>query len=275
MRGASGFGAVDVLVGTALGFVAVLSALTAARGILRAAEAATGAAEAAASGGWALDRLQRELERAGVGVCPGATPPCPDEALELLDDGAIGVRGDLDRDDPEAARDPELALAGVFAHVPTANDELAVYLRRSGGDSDRATSFDADLDGTDRVTLPDGTPVARRDGTVEAIACGGAAPARAAVAGTLYRVTFVNDARHAGTSRFRVSEPLLDDVVDFRVEAFDAAGAAIAACGGSDTGAARACRASARRVLLTLVLAPPRARTLVLRREVRLRSPRP
>jgi hypothetical protein len=252
MRGASdeqrGFATPEALVGVLLAFAVVLAALTLARGTQELSHAVRVRAERTAALLWALDQIARAVERAGIGVCPGGEPACPDETVELFTDGALGVRGDLDRDDPQAARDPEDDLEGDFPRVATGNDEVVVFLRRAGGQA--AALFDADLDSTDRVTRADGSSLARRDGEVEPVDAGPYDLPGVGGPGTLYRVTFVDDARWAGTGRFRVVEPLADDVVDLSVAAFDAAGRAVAACGGADDTAARACRASIRRLVV-------------------------
>jgi hypothetical protein len=212
--------------------------------------------------------VTREVARTGLGACPGREPGCPDEPVELLDSGWIGVRADLDRDDPALAADPEQALAGAFARTDTGNDEVVVFLRRGRGLARAA--FDADLESSGRVTTAAGEVVAPRDGQAEEIDAGPADLPGEGGRGTLYRVTFVNDARHLGTARFRVVEPLVDDALDFAVRAWDARGAPIAPCGGRDDAAARACRAAVRRVALELTVGRAGGRQQTFRREVAL-----
>lgn len=264
---ARGAAALDTILGAALALFAVAAALALANGTVRLGALASAAAETSVAGDRALARIAREVERAGLGVCPGGEPLCPDEAIELLEDDALGVRGDLDLDDVARSRRPESDLAGTFARVRTGNDEVTVYLLRGPGAT--RTTFEADLDGPDRVTLADGTVVARRDGVVGAIDAG---PRDAAVGagGTLYRVTFTDDVRHAGSGRFRVVEPLADGVTALRVTAYDAGGAVVAACGGLDGAAARAARAQVRRVGLALELVDERGRALRLARDIAL-----
>lgn len=248
-----GFATPEALAGVALGLLAILVVLAAARGTALLGRTAALAAERGLALRWAADRMAREIARAGHGVCPGREPLCPDEALEALTDGAIVVRGDLDGHDPARARDPERDLAGTFAAVPTANDEVVGYLLRpGGGPRPPALTFDADLDSADRVLLADGTLLARRDGVVESVDCGPAADGTATVPGTLYRVTFTHEASDFGSARFRVLEPLADGVRLFRIDAFDALGVARAACGGADDAAGRGCRAAVQRVRVTL-----------------------
>ncbi len=260
----------DTLAGVALGMLAILVALSFARGTLRLGSAVSLESERVLGARWALDRLAREAARAGYGVCPGGEPDCPDEEIEFIGPGAVFVRGDLDGDDPALARDPEADLAGHFAAVPTGNGEVVGYLLRPGSGRTDRVLFDADLDSTDRTTRADGTTIARRDGAVESIDAGPAAGGDEAPRGTLYRVSFTDDARWFGTGRFRVSEPLVDNAVQFRVDAFDAAGAPVGGCGGADDAASRACRARVRRLAVPLVLADDRGRQTRLGREVDL-----
>jgi len=249
----AGFASTEALVGAALALAIVASALGLVRGMMRAVQDLTVETRDAHAARWVLDRIAREAERAGQGVDPGADPGCPDEAVELVTDSAIGLRGDLDADRPSSSRDPEAWLAGRFPIVPTGNDEVVLYLRRtkSGGGSGRAL-FEADLDAPDRVLLGDGTLVARRDGLVETVDAGPHAPVGYTGRGTLYRVTFVHDALKFGSGRFRVVQPLLDDVTGFEVRALDAMGIEIPPCGGLDDPAAVECRASIRRLSLTV-----------------------
>ncbi len=264
-----GFGSPEAIVGAALAFVALLAALAAAQGLTRLGAVAAARSAGALGAGWALDRLAREAARAGHGVCPGGEPSCPDEAVEFLGAAAIALRGDLDGDDPAASAWPEPWLRGD-GRARTGNDEVVVYLLRPPGRADGPLLFDADLDGPDRVTLPDGTLLARRDGAVASVDAGPASAGGETRGGTLYRVTFVHDARHAGSGRFRVAEPLLDDVTRFAVRAWDAAGAPVAACGGADDAAARACRAAVRRVEVRLEVRDEAGRTAGAVREVAL-----
>ncbi len=267
----AGFSSLEALVGAVLALVAVAASLALVRGLQRLAVYSARDAERAAAAAWALDRAVREVERAGLGVCPGREPSCPDEAIELFDEGVLAVRGDLDRDDPSLALAPETALAGEFARVDTGNDEVVVFLRRSRG---RARArFEADLDGSARVSVSPGIAVAPRDGAVEPIDAGPADGPGDGERGTLYRVTFVNDARYLGTSRFRVVEPLADDVLDFRVRAWDAGGRPIAACGGGDDPTSRTCRAAIRRIALELVTGGVGRAPKTFRREVALEEP--
>lgn len=238
----------EALVGVLVALFAVLSALALARGLVQLGSRTAVDAEGALERAWALDRIVREVSRTGLGVCPAG--PCADEAIELTAAAALVVRGDLDGDDRERAADVEPWLSPSGAVVPTGNDEVTAYVLRGGTDSDLV--FEADLDSVDRITLPDGTLLARRDGVVEPISCGDASGSADVVRGTLYRVTFTLDARWAGTGRFRVVEPLAENVTRFAVEAFDAPGAALSPCGGADDAAARACRAAVRRVRITL-----------------------
>ncbi len=252
-RGARGFATPDALAGVALGLLALLVALGAVRGTALLGRGASLAAERGLALRWAADRIARELAHAGHGVCPGRESACPDEAVEALTAGAIVARGDLDGHDPARARDPERDLAGFSAAVPTGNDEVYGYLLRPGGTARApALLLDADLDSADRVLLPDGTLLARRDGVVESVDCGPAVNGTMVAPGTLYRVTFTHEATDFGTSRFRVLEPLADGVRLFRVDAFDGQGTALPACGGTDDAAGRACRAAVRRVRVTL-----------------------
>lgn len=251
-----GFVSPETLVGLLLALGAMLMALTLARGCLVLAESVAGDATDAGGALWALDRIAAEVGRAGLGVPPAGAAGSPDEGVELLEAGAVGVRGDLDGDDRALAHDPEDQLAGVFPIVTTGNDEVVVFYRRAGsrGGSERAV-FEADLDSSDRIELADGSLLARRDGLVESIDAGPFARVEDERAGTLYRVSFVHDARRAGSGRFRVTQPLLDRVRSFRVRAYDDSGAEVAPCGGGDGPSVRACRASVRRFVLELVMA--------------------
>ena len=268
---ARGFTSVEALVGVAVALSAIAASLVLVRGLQQFAVRTARDADRAAAAQWALDRIAREVARAGLGACPGREPGCPDEPLELLDGGWIGVRADLDRDDPVLAADPEQALAGTFARTDTGNDEVVVFLRRGRGLA-RAV-FDADLESGGRATTAAGEEVAPRDGRVERIDAGPADLPGEGGRGTLYRVTFVNEARHLGTARFRVVEPLADDALDFAVRAWDARGVPLAPCGGDDAAAARACRAAARRVALELTVGRAGGRQQTFRREVALGGP--
>ena len=268
---ARGFTSAEALVGLAVALFAITTSLVLVRGLQQLAVRAARDADRAAAAQWALDRIAREIARAGLGACPGREPGCPDEPLELLDDGWIGVRADLDRDDPALAADPEGALAGVFARTDTGNDEVVVFLRRGRGLARAA--FDADLESSARATTTAGQEVAPRDGRVESIDAGPADLPGEGGSGTLYRVTFVNDARHIGTVRFRVAEPLVDDALDFAVRSWDARGVPLGPCGGRDDAASRACRAAARRVALELTIGRTGGRQQTFRREIALGGP--
>jgi len=268
---ARGFTSAEALVGLAVALSAITTSLVLVRGLQQLAVRAARDADRAAAAQWALDRIAREIARAGLGACPGREPGCPDEPLELLDDGWIGVRADLDRDDPALAADPEGALAGVFARTDTGNDEVVVFLRRGRGLARAA--FDADLESSERATTTAGQEVAPRDGRVESIDAGPADLPGEGGSGTLYRVTFVNDARHIGTVRFRVAEPLVDDALDFAVRSWDARGVPLGPCGGRDDAASRACRAAARRVALELTIGRAGGRQQTFRREIALGGP--
>ena len=268
---ARGFTSAEALVGLAVALSAITTSLVLVRGLQQLAVRAARDADRAAAAQWALDRIAREIARAGLGACPGREPGCPDEPLELLDDGWIGVRADLDRDDPALAADPEGALAGVFARTDTGNDEVVVFLRRGRGLVRAA--FDADLESSERATTTAGQEVAPRDGRVESIDAGPADLPGEGGSGTLYRVTFVNDARHIGTVRFRVAEPLVDDALDFAVRSWDARGVPLGPCGGRDDAASRACRAAARRVALELTIGRTGGRQQTFRREIALGGP--
>ena len=268
---ARGFTSVEALVGVAVALSAIAASLVLVRGLQQFAVRAARDADRAAAAQWALDRIAREVARAGLGACPGREPGCPDEPLELLDGGWIGVRADLDRDDPVLAADPEQALAGTFARTDTGNDEVVVFLRRGRGLARAA--FDADLESSERATTTAGQEVAPRDGRVESIDAGPADLPGEGGSGTLYRVTFVNDARHIGTVRFRVAEPLVDDALDFAVRSWDARGVPLGPCGGRDDAASRACRAAARRVALELTIGRAGGRQQTFRREIALGGP--
>ncbi|MCU0224889.1 MAG: hypothetical protein MUF27_12665 [Acidobacteria bacterium] len=265
-RRQGGFTPVETLVGVAVALSAIAASLVLVRGLQQLAVRAARDADRAAAAQWALDRIVREIARADLGTCPGREAHCPDEPLELLDVGWLGVRADLDRDDPDLAAEPEQALAGIFARTDTGNDEVVVFLRRGRGFS-RAT-FEADLESTGRATTATGDEVAPRDGRVERIDAGPADLPGEGGRGTLYRVTFVNDARHLGTARFRVVEPLADDAIDFAVRAWDARGVPVAACGGRDDAAGRGCRASVRRIALELTVGRAGGRQQTFRREI-------
>jgi hypothetical protein len=264
--GQRGAGAVEAVVGAAVGLLVVLAGLGLLRGMARLADRVVAADEQAAAAAWALDRVAAEIARAGIGVAPADEPPCPDEAVELLDTGALVVRGDLDADAPAERDDPESYLAGHFAAVPTANDEVVGFLRRAGSRGGRRRAlFEADLDGPDRVVLADATLVARRDGRVETIDAGPWAEPDGA-AGTLYRVSFVHDARHAGTGRFRSVQPLVDQVLAFEITGLDSSGRPVGACGGSDDPASRSCRHSVVAIELALTFAARESRRTLVRR---------
>jgi len=252
----AGFGLAEAVVGALLAAVVTLAGLSLVRGAVRLADRVERRSEAAIGARWALELAARDLARAGIGVCPDGLVGCPDEPLELLAEAAVAVRGDRDRDDPVAARDPERWLVGLYRVVPTANDEVVLFLRRnrSGRGKGRAT-FEADLDGPDRVTLADGREIARRDGVVETIDGGPYALPSERSTGVFYRVRFVNDARRFGSAWFRSMQPLADGIARFEVEGFDAAGAPVPACGGADDADGRACRGRVRRLRLSLVVA--------------------
>ncbi|MCU0229789.1 MAG: hypothetical protein MUC67_00270 [Acidobacteria bacterium] len=266
-----GFTPVETLVGVAVALSAIATSLVLVRGLQHLAVRVARDADRAAAAQWALDRIAREVARAGLGTCPGREANCPDERLELLGAGWIGVRADLDRDDPEQAAEPEQALAGAFTRTDTGNDEVVVFLRRGRGLARAA--FEADLESSARSTSSAGEMVAPRDGRVERIDAGPADLPGEGGRGTLYRVTFVNDARHIGTPRFRVAEPLADDTLDFAVRAWDGRGVPVAPCGGLDDATGRACRATVRRVALELTIGRAGGRPQTFRREVAVGGP--
>ncbi len=247
-QNARGFASAEALVGAALGLVTVLAALSLASGLARVADRQIARDDRALGARWALERMAADVVAAGRGVDAGAGP---DEALELLEPWAVGLRGDLDGDEPDEARDPETRLDPAGGFIATGNDEVVVWLRRTRGRA-RIARFDADLDSADRVTLPDGRLLARRDGVVETVDAGPAAAEDDPRIGVLYRVHFVDDARRFGTGRFRVVQPVLSGVVSFRVTGLDAAGNDVGACGGADDAAARTCRGAVRALRVEL-----------------------
>lgn len=249
----AGFAAPEALIGLAVSSLVIISALTLSAEMTRLGHRVADRAQKLGGARWALARMEREVRRAGLGVAHATIPENPDEGIELLTPGAFGVRGDLDRDDPVLAADPETDLAGLYPSVATANDEVVVFLRRDsqGGGEERA-EFQADMDGSDRVTRSDGTLLARRDGNVEWIDAGPYAAPGDGGSGTLYRVTFVDNATYFGSGRFRVVEPLADGITDFQVRGLDEQGAEVGPCGGGDDSAARNCRGAIRQIEILL-----------------------
>ncbi len=260
----------ETTVGLLVGCLVLLAALALARGFVRLGTRVAREAGDLLGAEAALARVVTAVARAGAGVPAEG----PDEPVELLEPWAIAVRGDRDGDLPGRALDPERWLSPAGDAVPVANDEVVVFLRRNaGGGGRRRARFVADLDSPDRVRLPDGTVLARRDGVGDAIDAGPAAGEDDRSPGTFYRVTFVHDARRAGTGRFRVVEPLADRVTGFRVLARDRAGREVPPCGGGDSPAARACRARVARVRIELLVADGRGGSVALVREVAAGSP--
>lgn len=246
------------IVGLAVGLGAVLSALTLTQGFVRLTTQSARREQRRREATWTLERIVRATLRAGLGVCPDRDPGCPDEPIELLTSGALAVRADFDRDDLLLASSPEAALVGRFRSVATGNDELLVFTRRpDSGPSGPALQFDADLDSTDRVTLADGTVVARRDGRTESIDIGPNLVAADRRSGSIYRTHFAHDATLFGTGRFRNAEPLCDNASELSFRAWDVAGVALPDCGGADDAASRSCRAAVARLAIDLVLTLP------------------
>lgn len=260
---ARGFGSVEMIVGAALSLGTVLAALTLTQGLTRLTTNVQDAESRRLSARWSLDQIVRAIQQAGIGVCPGHDPACSDEPIEFFAPELLVLRGDRDRDDPAAARVPETLISGRVGDVLTGNDELLAFTRRASSRNDTAI-FAADLDSADHVPMPDGAPVARRDGVVESIDVGGMQAADDPRDGTLYRVAFVNDARSFGTGRFRISEPLADGVGSLRFEAFDRNDLPVADCGGADDAPARACRASIKRIRVSLTLRQRASRRVTL-----------
>lgn len=250
MKGARGFASAESLVGVALGFAAILAAFALARGVGRLGDAAISEADRGLDARFVLERIARDVARAGMGVRAGTT----EEAIEAQGDGLLALRADLDRDRGVEALRPEDVLDPAGGFVPIANDEVLVYLRRTPRCRERAL-FEADLHADDQVVVASGESVARRDDAVEEIDAGPAAASDDTQPGTLYRVHFVNDARHFGTGRFRVAVPLVDGVTEFRVTGLDADGAELPFCGGAEDASARACRANVRAVRVQLAIA--------------------
>lgn len=267
---ARGFGGAETIVGMALSLGAVLAALTLTQGLTRLTTNVQDTEARRLSARWSLDQVVRAVQRAGLGVCPGHDPRCTDEAIEYFAPDCLVLRADLDRDDPAAARQPETLIGGRVGEVSVGNDEVIAFMRRAAS-RNNAARFDADMDSTDRATMPDGTPVAVRDGLVESIDIGGSQPIDDPRDGTLYRVSFVNDARTFGSGRFRVSEPLADAVSGLRFDAFDRGGNPVAACGGSDDSAGRACRASIYKLRMTVTLRQRASRRVTLTADAVLR----
>jgi hypothetical protein len=257
----------SMVVGAGLGLLALLSALALARGLAQLTTRVQEREAARVAARWSLDQMASLFLLSGQGVCPGDEPNCPDEAIELLDDHALALRGDLDRDRPGEQDQPERELAGLFPSVPTANDEVVVFLRRSAS-RDPNVSFEADLDSTDQATLPDGTPVARRDGRVESIDGGAAQTVDDQRAGTLYRISYSHDARLFGRGTSRITEPLADDVTLLRFQGFDRAGGPVSACGGTQTLAAQSCRQRVARLRIDLRIRTRSGDEVELSREV-------
>ena len=245
---APGFASAEALVGAALGLATVVAALSLASGLARVADRQIAHDDRALGARWALERVAADVVAAGRGVDASAGP---DEALELLEPWAVEIAAQPDGDEPDAARDPEAQLDPAGGFVATGNDEVVVWLRRTAGRA-RVARFDADLDSPDRIALPDGRLLARRDGVVETIDAGPAAAEDDARTGVLYRVHFVDDARRFGTGRFRVVQPVLSGVVSFRVTGLDASGGEVGTCGGADDAAARNCRAAVRALRVEL-----------------------
>lgn len=254
----------EAIVGVGLAFGVILASLALVRGTCRLGREVTCTGDRSMAALWALECIAADLRHAGVGMAGAAGT---DEAVELLAGGALGIRGDLDRDEPGEAGNPERWIAGPVP-VATGNDEVLVFLRRipnqNIGDT---TAFWADMHGPDTVTTSDGTEVAKRDGAVERIPVGRAMRPGDDRSAVLYRVTFVNDATRFGTGRFDSAQPLLDRVTSFRVTGLDADGDEVGACGGRDEPSRRACRARVRRVALELTV---EGATDVFRREVHL-----
>lgn len=249
-RRSAGFASPEALVGVAVGCLVLTLGLAAASGLVGLAHRVVDRSFRLTAARWALARMEREVRRAGIGVS-GPT----DEPVEFFTNWALAVRADLDRDEPGLDADPEADLVRAGTPPATANDEVVVFLRRDakGGGGERV-SFQADVDGTDRLARSDGALLARRDGSVEWVDAGPCAAPGAGGAGTLYRVTFVHDARHFGTGRFRVVEPLADGIAAMTVQALDGRGRPLETCGGADDAKGLRCRAAIRQVEIELVV---------------------
>lgn len=267
MGNSRGFASAEAIVGTAVAFAVILASLSLVRGTCRLGARLGPAADRAVAAEWALEQMAADLEQAWTGVPEGGV----DEGLELVLDGAIGVRADFDGHLPDEALEPESEISPAGGQVTTGNDEVFVYLRRRPDDEGGVEeSFLADMDGPDTVTLEDGTEAAVRDGVADTVDVGRVLGPDDERPASLYRVSFVHHADRFGTTRFRSAQPLLDGVTGFRVRVLDRYGAELTACGGGEGTAARACRAAVRRVVLELAL---EGSADVFRRDVRIASP--
>lgn len=239
------------IIGLFLGFLVLLAGFALAADLMKLGRRAALEAGRRMERDRALQRLVEETAGAGIGVCSGQPVPCTEESVELLAPAGFFIRADLDRDDPEEAAAPELLLGTAF--VPTGNDEVVGYLVRPPRSGGTDLSLDADFISADRTTTPQGE-ISRRDGVVERVDLGRAQEGTIDPPATLYRVTFVHDARWFGSARFRVAEPFLDEVRYFHVEGRNAAGETVADCGGADDAASKSCRCGIRMLSVTIGL---------------------
>ncbi len=238
-RSARGFTLAEALVGLATLALAGVVALALFDGAQRAFRRGDRVAEMQQAARAALWRMGSEIGRAGLGVDPDGMAGRPDEPVEAAFPTAIVLRGDLDRDDPEAAGDPELALAGgAFANVATGNDEIVAYvLAKPDGSSRDVLEFDADV------------AEAPRDGRVERVRIERVALGQDDPPYTLYRITLHPDPARFGRAGWTVRTPLADNVRSMGFVYRDRAGAALAdPVGGLDDAPGPARRAAIRRI---------------------------
>ena len=142
---AAGFASVEAVIGVGLAFAVILASLALVRGACRLGSDLSRGSDRSVAALWALECIATDLRKAGLGLGTAS----PDEAVELFNPGALAIRADLDRDDPDSAQEPEARIAGGSERVTTGNDEVLAFLRRSPDHGyGEETRFWADLEGS-------------------------------------------------------------------------------------------------------------------------------
>lgn len=247
-RGEQGLTLIEILVSVAILAVAIVVALLVYDASRKSFKRGENAAEQQQAVRIAFDRLTADLRMAGYNTNPDGDLGRTDEQIEAAFDGAVVIRADFDGEDPSLATVPETALAtgGALTTVSTGNDEIVVYaLGKPNWTGGQTLTFSADV------------RQSPRDNVVETVSIPNLALTQSAAEApyTLYRITLNNDTGTWGSPSFITRTPLVENVRSLSFTYFDGNRAPVlaSAMGGAETAAARAARASVRRVNASLI----------------------
>lgn len=235
-RNQRGLTLIEVLVAVAILAIAIMISLMLYDAARKSFKKGENAAEQQQAVRIAFDKLNADLRMAGFNYNPDGDATRPDEQIENASDTAVVFRADFDAEDATASTTPETTLAtgGAFNTVSTGNDEIVGYvLGKPDGSSSETLTFNADI-------------ASPRNGTVSAVSVSNVALTQSTPPYTLYRISLSN------ANGSVVKTPLVENVRSLLFRYYTQGDVQVAAPGGAETAAAKAARASIRRIEIDL-----------------------